>query len=521
MKSIHTYQALFILVWFAMANQAFAQGGTSFKVTLLNGASPASGIRVLLNDPASGSIIGDTLTDANGIADFGNIGATRTTFSIVTTQTSTFPTRKVIQTFVNILADTFTLQAEIDANTLATFNVQLTNIPIGTTSTALFVAGGGGYGGGSNGFITNVRVTPPNIQPSDGKFSLTAEAMDSNNVVLGWGSLLDADPILVNGTTQSIDVSIPPLLVNFSANEPVAFGGGNLFRRGVVFDITLGEPHESTYDTSGTLKLCSIVGVEKIFLEAHTLSGKAFGTIFTVPPTPSSWQITLPNLSIDSLYRNGNTIGWTKSGTDLGKLDFAFPLLEWIIRGPSDSTQYEWELIGDPAQVTSFTLPDLPSDLADRIPPTAGVIVELLLGGLDSLTGFDDALQKISAANGDFDGVVLFNSTEFVGAQRSLEPITSVLADRDEIPTHYNLGQNYPNPFNPSTTIRFDLPKTSYVTLKIFNLLGQEVATVVSEELKPGTYEVTWNASGLSSGVYFYRLTAGGYLENKKLVLLK
>jgi hypothetical protein len=89
------------------------------------------------------------------------------------------------------------------------------------------------------------------------------------------------------------------------------------------------------------------------------------------------------------------------------------------------------------------------------------------------------------------------------------------------LPNNIQLNQNFPNPFNPSTTFSFSLPSKSFVTLKIFNLLGREVATVVSEEVAVGSYSRIWNASGMPSGVYFYRLQAGTYTETKHMLLLK
>ncbi len=85
----------------------------------------------------------------------------------------------------------------------------------------------------------------------------------------------------------------------------------------------------------------------------------------------------------------------------------------------------------------------------------------------------------------------------------------------------YSLFQNHPNPFNPSTSISFTLPSRSFVTLKIFDLLGREVSTIVSEELPAGDHSRQWNAEDFPSGVYFYRLQAGSFIETKKLVLLK
>jgi endoglucanase len=89
------------------------------------------------------------------------------------------------------------------------------------------------------------------------------------------------------------------------------------------------------------------------------------------------------------------------------------------------------------------------------------------------------------------------------------------------IPREIRLDQNYPNPFNPSTTISFGLPFRSLVSLRIFDLMGREVASVVSEELPAGTYSREWNARGLASGVYFCRMNAGSFTQTKKLLLLR
>jgi len=88
-------------------------------------------------------------------------------------------------------------------------------------------------------------------------------------------------------------------------------------------------------------------------------------------------------------------------------------------------------------------------------------------------------------------------------------------------PTRFSLTQNYPNPFNPSTAISFNIPSRSLVSLKVFDLLGKEVATIVSGELPAGSYTERWDASTMTSGIYFYRLQAGSSTETKKLVLLR
>ncbi len=90
------------------------------------------------------------------------------------------------------------------------------------------------------------------------------------------------------------------------------------------------------------------------------------------------------------------------------------------------------------------------------------------------------------------------------------------------IPEEFMLSQNYPNPFNPTTTIEFSIQKSEFVTLKIYNVLGQEAATLVSESLQAGYYQLEWDASGFASGVYYYHINAGGEFQDvKKMILLR
>ncbi len=90
-----------------------------------------------------------------------------------------------------------------------------------------------------------------------------------------------------------------------------------------------------------------------------------------------------------------------------------------------------------------------------------------------------------------------------------------------EIPNQFSLSQNYPNPFNPTTKIRFSLPKNSFVKIVVFDALGKEVQTLVNEQINPGTYSVDWDGANYPSGVYFYKIIAGGFSETKKLMLIK
>jgi hypothetical protein len=157
-------------------------------------------------------------------------------------------------------------------------------------------------------------------------------------------------------------------------------------------------------------------------------------------------------------------------------------------------------------------------------------------------------IQQINRAfEGKLDTTHFVNSLVFTGVKQLIDvsylranpsaippmiiPMENIVP---QIPTAYELYQNYPNPFNPSTTIQFDLPEEAMVTMKIYNLLGQEVATLLDHQMMDyGVQEVEFDASALPSGVYFYRLIANGvcddeegvvgqtYMSVRKMMLLK
>ena len=89
------------------------------------------------------------------------------------------------------------------------------------------------------------------------------------------------------------------------------------------------------------------------------------------------------------------------------------------------------------------------------------------------------------------------------------------------VPSAFRLMQNYPNPFNPSTTIKFDIPKSTFVRLSVFDITGREIAVLANENIRAGEYETTWDASGVASGVYFYRLITSDFTQTKKMSLIK
>ena len=139
---------------------------------------------------------------------------------------------------------------------------------------------------------------------------------------------------------------------------------------------------------------------------------------------------------------------------------------------------------------------------------------------------YDGGDYKTIGTSFEFGGLVddeSNNKTELLASLLNFLTDTSalVLEEQEVLPLTYALHQNYPNPFNPNTVIRFDLPRADKVELIIYDILGREVATLVSGELVSGIHEFVWNASNVSSGIYLYRLTSEQGIRARKLVLIK
>jgi photosystem II stability/assembly factor-like uncharacterized protein len=123
--------------------------------------------------------------------------------------------------------------------------------------------------------------------------------------------------------------------------------------------------------------------------------------------------------------------------------------------------------------------------------------------------------------------VIIFNNFIYVGTQdssvyrRPLDDLIGIQPISHEVPSGFSLKQNYPNPFNPNTKIQFDISKSTFTKLSIYDVIGRVVAILVNEDLKPGVYQVSWDASHTASGVYYYKLETESYSETKKMILLK
>jgi hypothetical protein len=172
--------------------------------------------------------------------------------------------------------------------------------------------------------------------------------------------------------------------------------------------------------------------------------------------------------------------------------------------------------------------------------PVNPQVYSLVAHGQDVFVGIDPGLYY-STVNGDkwtyvgqglpdllILSIFINDSDVFVGMdaggiwKRPLSEITEVKQPiSPTMPASFKLEQNYPNPFNPTTVVSYQLPTNSFISLEVYDVLGKKVKTLVSERQNAGAHLVTFNADGLSSGVYFYRLSNGSFVATKKLMLIK
>ncbi|MGD0038524.1 MAG: family 16 glycosylhydrolase [Bacteroidota bacterium] len=122
---------------------------------------------------------------------------------------------------------------------------------------------------------------------------------------------------------------------------------------------------------------------------------------------------------------------------------------------------------------------------------------------------------------GDPDASTVFPQEYDIDYVRVYQKSVTAVQGTDQKPHNFLLYQNFPNPFNPTTKIKYSIPQNGFVTIKIFNLLGQKVASLVNQEQRTGEYKIEFNASNLSSGIYLYRIQSGNYSSTKKMIVLK
>lgn len=223
-----------------------------------------------------------------------------------------------------------------------------------------------------------------------------------------------------------------------------------------------------------------------------------------IPPSVTSFMVLDTNRHPADTFAKGERASLQFSVNVIGSANNELPLV--------DSTKAWYRRHG-----TSPWVPLALREVAE-VAGNEGIIMQ---GDLGAATAQDSVAIDLRVASKTVHGYTVDQITSPAFAVGNWDTILTDTTPSQGIPNQFALEQNYPNPFNPATTIRYQLPAFGPVVLKVYDVLGREVATLVNEEKAAGKYSVTWNASSMSSGVYFYRLQAGAHSETKKLLVLK
>ena len=306
---------------------------------------------------------------------------------------------------------------------------------------------------------------------------------------------------VIVANTIGLDVNLNPLPntrdgVNIGEYYGTMYQGGyvtgtqvgpnNIIAENGLSGISVWEHTNNTYNADGN-KITQNAIYENGTLGIDLRNDGVTPNDATDPDMGPNQGLNFPVIT-SAIYSAGNT---TITGTIDIDTNPTQAVVE-VFKANRDPTGY-----GEGALYLDYTTPDATGNWS---------VVVTGLSPSDSVTA---TTTDMNSNTSEFSGCVLVSSGVGVGQALIHKPLK------------YRMYQNFPNPFNPSTAIRFDLPQNSHVMLKIYNLIGKEIETIVSEQLQAGEHVATWNVKDLPSGIYLYRLEAGDYVETRKLIVQK
>ena len=407
------------------------------------------------------------------------------------------------------------------------------NVPGGTTA----IEGPGDSYGGNNpddnsGILRYVRIEYPGIA-----FSLNNEINGLTCGGVGRGTILDY------------------IQVSYSGDDSFEWFGGTVNAKHLIAYRGWDDDFDTDFGFSGKLQF--LVGFRDPAIADQSQSNgfesdnDGTGSSNTPLTSPEWFNVTLvgpisaPGANINSLYRRGMhlrrnsqnkianavILGWPtgilleSTGTingavngnnyvknsvivqstkalDTARSNGTFIIDNWFATNMNGTI---YSAVGEVQMVDPFNLSLPKATLQNGSPLLAG-------GAVPPADGFFDQTATFKGA---------FGTTDWTAGWSRFDGTTSVEEFGNEMPVKFEMSQNYPNPFNPSTRIRFSVPEASNVKLTVYNALGQQVAELANGMMNAGSYEVDWNASALTSGVYVYRLEAGNVNITRKMSLLK
>jgi photosystem II stability/assembly factor-like uncharacterized protein len=332
-----------------------------------------------------------------------------------------------------------------------------------------------------------------------------ALAVDRNEVIFA-GTNIGVARSVDNGDSWEADLPGRAVFAFAINNAGHIFAG--TIGRGVYRSTDQGETwSEVNNGLTNTLVLVLIINSEQ-----HLFAGTYLGGVFRSTDNGDSWSLSNTGLPPSRVFALAvNAADHIFAGTDSG-----------VFRSANNGNSWEELNIGLNAPSVPALAINAAGHVFAAVAGSAGGGVFRSLDNGDHWEPVNAGLPQVAVFTLGFDrqGRILAG-TDGDGVFRSIGTTTSVDEDGGDIPLSFALAQNYPNPFNPSTTITFDLAKPSPVKLKVFDVIGREVAVLADQVFQAGTHTIVFTPNGLADGVYFYRIEAGEFAQTKKLTLLK
>ena len=325
---------------------------------------------------------------------------------------------------------------------------------------------------------------------------------DANDDLIGCDTLLSSGFVYNSGIDTEYGSNPPSFYMKY-LQGPVTYIPGETFidnNSNNIFELGIDTPLDTAYNHKGNLfNTQSYPGAKNIGMSSNTM-------LINGDPI-----LTDPSNFLEAAnFLNG----LNRTGGVINPCTFAFGTVNGGVNC-SGVNPYLW-FSGDPVSNIGW-IETVAGDLRNIV--STGKFTLEVNKPIDIWVGYvvgqgSNALNSISVARDYAQNVQTYFNTNFTnGTVSDVDDFSAV--------TEYSLSQNYPNPFNPSTNIQYAISSTQFVTLKVYDLLGREVATLVNEEKTTGSYEVEFNGNNLTSGIYFYKLQAGSFVETKKMILIK
>ena len=385
--------------------------------------------------------------------------------------------------------------------------VQTSGPGLGSVKSLLIVgtnifAGTGRIGGPHYGLFLSTNNGQNWTQTSLNNHDVIALALSGTNILAG------TDTIGVQCSTNNGQNWIQTSLNNISVHS-FSSTASNIFAGGYGVSISTNNGMNWTYAGLGGI-------ITSLLCSGHNLfagNGILYGCVYLTTNNGQNWtQTSLNNQMVFSLAGSDTNIF---AGTLYGIYRTTNNGQNWIQTFSYNHGMYALAVSG--TNVFAGTSED-----GVYISTNNGINWVQKNEGLGSLDIQAFALNNNNIFAGAWDGYVY---------RRPLYELVGIKKISNDIPEHFSLAQNYPNPFNPTAKIKFDIPNINpplakggqggLTSLKIYNILGNEIATLVNEHLQPGSYQVEWDGIKFSSGVYFYKLVSDEYTETKKMILMK